>query len=76
MCAQTCVALRYKTVGLCEAVPHANHPTVAVKNPAIHNQFAAVGIQLQITQRLAYSTRRYGDKQIISPLKQTARRPS
>ena len=76
MRAQSCVDVRYTTLGLCEAVPYANHPTAAVKNSAIHNQCAAVRLQLHITQRLAHSTRRYGDKQTILPLPQTAIRPS
>jgi len=49
ICAQTCVDVRYRTLGLCEAVPYANHPTAEVKNPAIHNKRAAVRLQLHIT---------------------------
>jgi len=61
MCAQTCVDVRYTTVGLCEPVPYAYHPTAAVKNSAIQNQCGVLRLQLHITQRLAHSTRRYGD---------------
>jgi len=60
MCTQTSVDVQYTTLGLCEAVPYANHPTAAVKNSAIHNQCAVVHLQLHII-RLAHSTRRYGD---------------
>jgi len=73
---QTCVDVRYTTPGLCEAVSYATHPTAAVKNSAIHNHCAAVRLRLHITQQLAQPTRRYGDKQTILPLPQTAIRPS
>jgi len=59
-----------------EVKSYANHPTAAVKNPAIRNHCATVRFQPHITQRLAHSTRRYGDQQIIPPLPQTASRPS
>jgi len=61
MCAQTCVDVRYTTLGLCEAVPYANHQTGAVQNPAIHKKRAMVRFQPHITQQIAHSTRRYGD---------------
>jgi len=76
MCAETYVDVRYKTLGVCEAVPYANLPTAAVKNSAIHNKRATVRLQPHITKRLAHSTRRYGDQQTIPPLTQTASRPS
>ena len=49
MCAQTCVDVWYTTLGRCEAVTYANHPTAGVKNCAIHNKRAAVRLQLHIT---------------------------
>jgi len=37
-------------LGLCEAVPYTNHPTTAVKNPAVHNKRAVVRFYLHATQ--------------------------
>jgi len=42
--AQTCMDVRYTTLGLCEAVPYTNNPTAAVKKKFCchNNQRAAV----------------------------------
>ena len=48
MCAQTCVDVGYKSLGLCEAVPYENHPMAAVKNSTIHNKRALVRLQIHI----------------------------
>jgi len=42
MRAQTCMDVRYTTLGLCETVPYTNHPTAAVKTSAFHKQRAVV----------------------------------
>jgi hypothetical protein len=69
---QTCVDVRYSTVGLCEAVPHTNHTAATVQNSAVHNQRAAVRLQPHATQWLAYPICRHGDQPIIPPLPPSA----
>jgi hypothetical protein len=76
MCTQTGVDVRYTNLGLCEADQYKNHPTPAIKNPAIHNQCAVVRLQLHNTHQSTYTLRYYGDEQAIPPLPPTIGRPS
>jgi hypothetical protein len=64
------------TLGLCKAVPYANHTAATVQNSAIHNRRAAVRFQLHATQWFAHSVCRQGDQPIIPPLPTSAGEPS
>ena len=72
MLPQTCMDLRYITIGLCKAVPQTNHPTAAVWDSEVHNHYPVVPFQLHITQWFAHSLCYYGDQQVILPLPPTA----
>ena len=76
MCALTCVYIRYTAVGLCEAFPYTNHPKTAVKNPAVHNQRAAVRFYIHASQWSSHSICCFGDWQVIRSLPPTAGMPS
>jgi len=68
MNAQTSMDIRCSALGLCEAVPHTNHPAATVQNLAIRNQCAVVRFQPHTTPWSAHPVCSHGDLMFIPHL--------
>jgi hypothetical protein len=54
--------------GVCEAVPHENHSTTAIKNTTMYYQRTAVRSEPYVAQWPAHPIRRHGNQQILKTL--------